>query len=128
MIGKEKLCESIDKFGFGHLTGIDLPGEASGIVKKPADISETDLATIAFGQTNTLNSIQYIAAFNAVANGGTWIQPHVMKEISHTDNDNNTISNVIFNNTSSFYKRISYIPSSIGTNNFEYTIYPSSNN
>ena len=44
------------------------------------------------------------------------------------DNDNNTISNVIFNNTSSFYKRISYIPSSIGTNNFEYTIYPSSNN
>ena len=97
MIGKEKLCESIDKFGFGHLTGIDLPGEASGIVKKPADISETDLATIAFGQTNTLNSIQYIAAFNAVANGGTWIQPHVMKEISHTDNDNNTIVDKTFN-------------------------------
>ncbi len=90
-IGKEKLCEYIDKFGFGKLTGIDLPGEASGIVKKPEDISVTDLATIAFGQTNTVNSVQYMAAFNAVANGGTWIQPHIMREIGHTDDNNNTI-------------------------------------
>ncbi len=85
MIGKEKLSEYIDKFGFGKASGIDLPGEAKGIVKPVDKISEADLATISFGQTNTVNSVQYMAAFNAIANGGTLIQPHVMKEITHTD-------------------------------------------
>ena len=89
MIGKEKLNEYIDKFGFGKLSGIDLPGEAQGIIKKTETITETDLATIAFGQTNTVNTVQYLSAFNAVANGGTLIQPHVMKEVSHKD-DNGT--------------------------------------
>ena len=91
MIGKEKLTESIHKFGFGKTTGIDLPGEASGIVKNVDKISVTDLATIAFGQTNTVNSVQYMAAFNSIANGGTWIQPHIMKEITHKDSEGNTI-------------------------------------
>lgn len=85
MIGKEKLCEYIAKFGFGKVSGIDLPGEAKGIVKAVDKISETDLATIAFGQTNTVNSVQYMAAFNAVANGGKLIQPHVMKQVTHDD-------------------------------------------
>lgn len=85
-IGKDKLYEYIRKFGFGQVTGIDLPGEASGIVKKPENTSQTDLATIAFGQTNTVNSVQFMAAINSVANGGTWIQPHVMKEITHVEN------------------------------------------
>lgn len=85
MIGKEKLCEYIDKFGFGKLSGIDLPGETPGIVKPVNKVSEADLATISFGQTNTVNSVQYMAAFNAVANGGTLIQPHVMKEVTHED-------------------------------------------
>ncbi|MVX63595.1 stage V sporulation protein D [Clostridium chromiireducens] len=88
MIGKEKLCESIDKFGFGKVSGIDLPGEAPGIVKKVDQVSEADLATISFGQTNTVNSVQYMAAFNAIANGGTLIQPHVMKEVTHNDENN----------------------------------------
>jgi len=89
-IGKEKLCEYIEKFGFGKISGVDLPGEATGIVKKSEDISQTDLATISFGQTNTVNSVQYMAAFNAIANGGNLIQPHVMKEISHKD-ENGTV-------------------------------------
>lgn len=85
MIGKEKLSEYINKFGFGKVSGIDLPGEAPGIVKKLENISDADLATISFGQTNTVNSVQYMAAFNAIANGGTLIQPHVMKEVTHKD-------------------------------------------
>lgn len=89
-IGKERLTESIHKFGFGAVSGIDLPGEATGIVKNVKDISVTDLATISFGQTNTVNSVQYMAAFNSIANGGTLIQPHVMKEVSHTE-DNGTV-------------------------------------
>ncbi len=96
MIGKEKLSASISKFGFGKVSGIDLPGEAQGIVKPLNKISDADLATIAFGQTNTVNSVQYMAGFNAIANGGTLIQPHVMKEVSHNDENNVNIVDETF--------------------------------
>ena len=101
MLGKERLCETIDKFGFGRQSGIDLPGEAPGIVKQVDKVSEADLATISFGQTNTVNSIQYMAAFNAIANGGTLIQPHVMKEITHTDENNVNIVDETFKSKTS---------------------------
>lgn len=84
-VGAQKLCDYINKLGFGTRTGIDLPGEASGIVKKAKDISEVDLATISFGQTNTLSCVQYLTAFNSVANGGKWIRPHFLKEIKSND-------------------------------------------
>lgn len=96
MLGKEKLYEYIKKFGFGELTGIDLQGETEGIVKTPENTSSTDLATISFGHTNTVNSVQYMAAFNAVANGGTWIQPHLMKEITHEDDNGAKVVDEIY--------------------------------
>ena len=83
-IGKEKLTEYIKKLGFGSVSGVDLPGEARGIIKSVESINEADLATISFGQTNTVNAVQYMTAFNAIANGGNLIQPHIMKSISHT--------------------------------------------
>jgi len=84
-LGKEKLNEYIKKAGFGQLTGVDLPGEASGIIKTTASITDLDLATISFGQTNTVSCIQYLTAFNAIANGGKIITPHVMKATAHFD-------------------------------------------
>ncbi|WP_029453231.1 stage V sporulation protein D [Clostridium algidicarnis] len=78
---KEKLNKYIKAFGFGQKTGIDLPGEAKGIVKKTETISDVDLATISFGQTNTVSPIQFLAAFNTLANNGVWVRPHVMKQI-----------------------------------------------
>lgn len=95
-LGAEKLNEYIKLFGFGTQSGIDLPGEASGIVKNAEDISDVDLATISFGQTNTMNSIQFMAALNAVANGGDLIQPHVMKELSHKDNNGTKVIDEVF--------------------------------
>ncbi|MEG1256301.1 stage V sporulation protein D [Clostridium sp.] len=88
-LGAENLNEYIYKFGFGEKTGIDLPGESKGIVKATKDISVTDLATISFGQSNTTTGVQYMKAYNAVANGGYLITPHLMKEIVHYDSDNN---------------------------------------
>ena len=90
-LGAEKLNEYIKKLGFGNITGIDLPGEAEGIVKSTNSISDIDLATIVFGQTNTLNALQLLTAVNAVANGGNLIQPHIVKEITHKDSNGNTI-------------------------------------
>lgn len=84
-LGAANLNEYIKKFGFGSKTGIDLPGESSGIAKATEDISITDLATISFGQTNTSTGVQYMRAFNAIANGGYLITPHLMKQVSHYD-------------------------------------------
>ncbi|HAT4112817.1 TPA: stage V sporulation protein D [Clostridium perfringens] len=95
-LGAEKLNEYIKLFGFGTQSGIDLPGEATGIVKNVEDISAVDLATISFGQTNTMNGIQFMTALNAVANGGDLIQPHIMKELSHKDDNGTKIIDEVF--------------------------------
>lgn len=84
-LGGAKLNEYISKLGFGRKTGVDLPGEAKGIIKPTAKIGPVDAATIAFGQTDTVSMMQYLQAFNAVANGGYLITPHVMKDIVHYD-------------------------------------------
>lgn len=90
-LGAANLNEYIEKFGLGHKTGIDLPGESAGIVKATKDISVTDLATISFGQSNTTTGVQYMRAFNAIANGGYLITPHLMKEINHYDDKNELV-------------------------------------
>lgn len=82
-IGKEKMMEYTKRLGFGKLTGIDLPGEEVGILKDVDKITDLDLATIAFGQTNTVTGVQLLTAFNAIANGGTLVQPHLLKDVSH---------------------------------------------
>jgi stage V sporulation protein D (sporulation-specific penicillin-binding protein) len=86
-LGKDKLYKYIGKFGFGEKTGIDLPGEAKGIIKKPDKMNDVDVATISFGQSNTVSAIQYITGLNAIANGGKLIEPHVMKQITHSENN-----------------------------------------
>ena len=95
-LGAEKLNEYIKLFGFGTQSGIDLPGEATGIVKNVEDISAVDLATISFGHTNTMNGIQFMTALNSVANGGDLIQPHIMKELSHKDDNGTKIIDEVF--------------------------------
>ena len=85
-IGKENLYKFIKEANFGQKTGIDLPGESTGLIKDLKSIEPVDLATMSYGQGIAVSQVQYIAAFNAIANGGTWIRPHVMKEISHMVN------------------------------------------
>lgn len=97
-LGKERLNNYVNLFGFGQKTGVDLTGEATGIAKKTKDLSNTDLATLSFGQVDSISCIQYIAAFNAVANGGKWIRPHVMKQVQHYDSNNKKIVDETYNN------------------------------
>jgi len=88
-LGAEKLNKYITLFGFGKKTGIDLNGEAVGIIRKTKDMTAQDVATTSFGQSNAISCIQYLTGFNAIANGGKLITPHVMKEIVDY-NDTNT--------------------------------------
>lgn len=90
-LGKTKLVAYAKKYKFGQKTGIDLPGESAGIVRSADKINDVELANMSFGQGIAVNAVQYMAAFNAVANGGTWIRPHIMKQVTHLDESGNTI-------------------------------------
>ncbi len=78
-LGKEKLFEYIKNFGFGAKTGIDIGGEATGILFKLNQVGPVELATTAFGQGVSVTPIQQIAAVSAAINGGTLYKPHVAK-------------------------------------------------
>jgi cell division protein FtsI/penicillin-binding protein 2 len=77
------------RLGFGRPTGIDVAGEVQGLVNDPTivDWSEIDLANGAFGQGVAVTPIQLAAAYAAMVNGGTLVQPHVVKAIGTTEID-----------------------------------------
>jgi stage V sporulation protein D (sporulation-specific penicillin-binding protein) len=82
-IGKDKFYKYQQMFGFGSKTGIDLPGEADNRATiYTADIAgPTDLATNSFGQNFNSTMIQMAAAYVSVINGGSYYEPHVVKQI-----------------------------------------------
>ena len=81
-LGKEKLFEYINNFGFGKKTGIDLNGEASGILFNLDKVGPVELATTAFGQGVSVTAIQQITAVSAAINGGTLYKPYIVKRIT----------------------------------------------
>ena len=80
-LGKERLFNYIEKFGFGKKTGIDLNGEATGILFSLDKVGPVELATTAFGQGVSVTPIQQIAAVSAAINGGTLYKPYIVKGI-----------------------------------------------
>lgn len=78
-LGKESLFKYIRDFGFGSKTGIDLNGEANGILFKLSQVGPVELSTTAFGQGVSVTPIQQIAAVSAAINGGNLYKPHVTK-------------------------------------------------
>ncbi|MBQ3490309.1 MAG: PASTA domain-containing protein [Clostridia bacterium] len=89
-IGIKTYGEYFKAFGLDSKTGIDLPGEAGSIYTPAENMSNVDLAVYSFGQRYNVTAVQQIAAVAAVANGGTMVVPHVVKEI--TDNDGNILA------------------------------------
>lgn len=75
-IGADTFYDYMIKFGFAEKTGIDLNGEAVGILHKKEDIGPVELATMSFGQTFQITPIQLLRAAAAVVNGGKLITPH----------------------------------------------------
>jgi cell division protein FtsI (penicillin-binding protein 3) len=80
-LGKEKFYCYIQKFGFGSRTDIDLPGEASGLLRPVKDWARVDSATIAFGQGISVTAIQLITALSAIANHGVMMKPFVVRAL-----------------------------------------------
>ncbi len=80
-LGMDKYYQYLTAFGFGRTTGIDLPGEARGILVPKSRAKQIDLATMAMGQANAITPIQLVTAVSAVANEGKLMKPHLVKEI-----------------------------------------------
>jgi cell division protein FtsI (penicillin-binding protein 3) len=80
-LGKDRCFNYIRRFGFGAKTGIDLPGEAQGILRAPKDWSGISLAAISIGQEVSVTPVQVLTAFCAIANGGNLMRPYVIKSI-----------------------------------------------
>jgi cell division protein FtsI (penicillin-binding protein 3) len=76
---RDRFFKYIDKFGFGQPTGLDVPGEAPGLLRKPERWSAVDLATHAFGQGLSTTPMQLVMAYAAIANGGFLMRPYVMR-------------------------------------------------
>jgi cell division protein FtsI (penicillin-binding protein 3) len=80
-LGKERYYKYIRRFGFGEKTGIDLPGEVRGILRKPEEWSGTSLAALSIGQEIGVTPLQILRAYAAIANGGLLMRPYIVSEI-----------------------------------------------
>lgn len=84
-MGAEKLYRYMKRFGFGHKTGIDAPGEISGILKPTKQWSKPSLSTMAIGQEIGVTALQLAAAINALSNDGVWVKPRLVQAILSSD-------------------------------------------
>ncbi|MEV0648663.1 penicillin-binding protein 2 [Phytomonospora sp. NPDC050363] len=79
MLGAEKVYEYQQRFGLGATTGVGVAGEAEGIVRPSDTWQGSDFGSIPIGLGVAVTPLQMAAAYNALANGGTWIQPSLVK-------------------------------------------------
>ena len=88
-LGKVNFSKYFKSYGLTAATGIDLPGESSGMYIPEEKMTELDLAICSFGQSMTVTPIQMITAMSAVVNGGYLLKPYVVSNI--TDADGNIV-------------------------------------
>ena len=80
-LGKETLFKYITELGFGKKTGIDLNGEATGILFNLDKVGPVELATTAFGQGISVTALQQVTAVSAIVNGGTLYTPYIVSSV-----------------------------------------------
>lgn len=84
-VGLERFRSTVERFGFGQLTGIELSGEVAGDTGNLRNREEVYLATASYGQGIAVTPLQLAAAYAAIANGGAYIQPHVVEAFEGSD-------------------------------------------
>lgn len=85
LTGGDILTEYAKRFGFGKPTGIELPGEGSGILFDPEEMRPIDVATMSIGQGIAVTPLQMVQAYSAIANGGKMVKPHIIDKIRNAD-------------------------------------------
>jgi len=82
---RQRLSEWIARFGFGRKTGVDYPGETRGIVLDPDEWSGSTIGNVPIGQGIAVTPLQMAAAYGAIANGGVWLEPHLVDRVEGGD-------------------------------------------
>ena len=101
-LGRNKFSKYNKLYGFGQRTGVDLPGETSGLIHTKEELNPVGLATSSFGQTQTVTMVQMLSGFSSLINGGNYYQPHLVKEIQNSNGDVvKTIDPVVVKRTTS---------------------------
>ncbi len=95
-LGKIGLYEYSRRFGFGNYTGINLPGESGGILRRPDKWSSISLGRISFGQEIGVTAIQLVSAFSCIANRGRLMQPRIVKCLLDADGNNAGENKTVF--------------------------------
>ena len=80
-LGDQRLYQYLQAFGFGARTEIDLPGEATGLLKNPKSWGRRTVASVSMGQEVGVTPMQMVTAIGAIANGGQLMKPYVVSEI-----------------------------------------------
>ena len=85
MVGNESMYDFAKRLGFGARTGIDLPGESAGILRPLNRWQPSSIGSIAIGQEVGVTPLQMATAYSVIANGGSWVKPHVVRELRSPD-------------------------------------------
>ena len=80
-LGPQRVYNYAHRFRFGMKTGIDLPGEARGMLKPVSQWSKTSIGAVPIGQEVTVTPIQLLGAISAIANDGIYMRPYVVKSV-----------------------------------------------
>ncbi len=89
-LGDRRLYDYVRRFGFGERTGIELPGEANGILRHLSRWSQVSVASISIGQEIGATPLQVVRAMATVANGGMSVQPRIIEKV--IDGEGRTIA------------------------------------
>lgn len=94
-LGPQRYYEYASAFGFGELTGLDFAGEVAGVLRHPSEWRGSDAGSIVIGQGMTVNLLQLAAAFNAIGNGGRYVQPVIVANVEDADGEDHLISDPV---------------------------------
>ena len=84
-LGGDLVYKYADLFGFGKKSGLDLPGEISGVLKETKNWSKTSIGAVPIGQEVGVTALQLVSAISVIANGGVLMKPFIVKEIRNSD-------------------------------------------
>jgi len=111
-LGKKKFAEYVKRFNLGEVTGVDLPGEAAGIVRKSADWLDVDMTTIPMGQGIAVTALQLASCVSVIANDGFLMRPYVVRGFVNeggadvSENKPKTVRRVISKETARKVKKL----------------------